>query len=526
MMCTLLVVLSGTSTAPPRPNIVMILADDLGFYDTQIYNPKSPTPTLANLTARGLRLDYHYTFRYCSPTRRSFLSGRMPNRITTVQPEVCSDFLPLNFTILSEKLASVGYENHFVGKAHLGFETIDHLPIHRGFRSHVGYLNGSEDYYDGKSNDGGHDMWENDAPAFDVVLSMLDGYQYSANFYTSRAVEIIQEAAASQRSGSSPDPLFMYFAIQNVHAPYELPLAWETQSFPDMWDHTYANMISMLDSAVANLTKALEDNGLWDNTLIVFSADNGGIGLGNNYPLRGHKHDPWEGGIRSAAFVSGGFLPEQLRGTTTGPKLVHISDWYTTFCNLAGVDASDGVVIDGVVHDIDGVDVWPMLTGENITQPRPITPVTESSIIDASSRANWWKLVTLAGQSNYYYKNQTQIPGTSPCLAGAQEDPPQPGRTDGLVNGGCPVCNSTYPCLYDLLHDPYETTNVAAKYKDLVRRLTLSLNESLGAYVTGHMDPTFKKNHYSKIDKRKWKDFAGPCYERSNKTSPKLTVPS
>jgi arylsulfatase A-like enzyme len=98
----------GAPPASPRPHIVFLLADDLGFYDTALYNPASPTPTLRALAQQGILLDRHYVYRYCSPTRRSFLSGRLPNRITTVQPDncplqqggtssenICSDFLPL-----------------------------------------------------------------------------------------------------------------------------------------------------------------------------------------------------------------------------------------------------------------------------------------------------------------------------------------------------------------------------------------------------------------------------------------------
>jgi len=93
------------------PHLVTVLADDLGWYDTTIHNPKAPTPAISALVADGLRLDRHYVYRYCSPTRRSMLSGRLPNHITTVQPDganLCSDFLPLAATLLSEKLTGGG----------------------------------------------------------------------------------------------------------------------------------------------------------------------------------------------------------------------------------------------------------------------------------------------------------------------------------------------------------------------------------------------------------------------------------
>ena len=187
--------------------------------------------------------------------------------------------------------------------------------------------------------------------------------KYATNYYTNRAVNLIEGHGEEKRlyeeekrrlrrlapdttpssppsppsPSSSPSPLsppspfMMYFAIQNVHSPYTLPPAWEVKEFPQMWDKTYANMLALLDSATANLTLALHRSGLWDDTLILWTSDNGGIGRGNNHGLRGHKHDPWEGGTRATAFLSGGFLPPAVRGQSTGPKLVHISDWYPTF---------------------------------------------------------------------------------------------------------------------------------------------------------------------------------------------------
>jgi len=89
-----------------------------------------------------------------------------------------------------------------------------------------------------------------------------------------------------------------------------------------------------------------------------------------------------EGGTRSTAFLTGGFLPVHLRGTHTGKKFIHISDWYPTFCKLAGIDFHDIAIFNNMKYDIDGVDVWPLLMGTNLTQPRPITPISEVSIID------------------------------------------------------------------------------------------------------------------------------------------------
>eukprot|EP00936_MAST-01D_sp_MAST-1D-sp1_P000982 g982.t1 len=269
---------------------------DLGWYDTAVYNPASPTPRIAELCAGGLRLDHHHVFRYCSPTRRSLLSGRFPNHISTAQPDgtnLCSDFLPLNVTTLAEKLKrGANYTNHFVGKGHLGYETMDHLPINRGFDDHVGFLGGSEGYAHGSGDanptKGKHDMWHDFGPGIDVVPEMY----YSANYYAERAISFVEAAGKRRRARlargepeSAREPFFMYYAIQNVHSPYTLPPAWETKDFQNMcnkstpsmadcmWDKTYANMLAMLDGAVANVTDAVKEQGLWNETLILFTAE-------------------------------------------------------------------------------------------------------------------------------------------------------------------------------------------------------------------------------------------------------------
>eukprot|EP01062_Namystynia_karyoxenos_P043778 TRINITY_DN3205_c0_g1_i1.p1 TRINITY_DN3205_c0_g1~~TRINITY_DN3205_c0_g1_i1.p1 ORF type:complete len:545 (+),score=180.56 TRINITY_DN3205_c0_g1_i1:90-1637(+) len=514
MLLSLLAAAAAAAAGAPRPHIVMILADDLGWYDTALHNPKSPTPRLKELAAEGMLLDRHYVFRYCSPTRRALLSGRFPNHITSVQPDgsgFCSDFLPLATTTLAQKLSSGGYEAHFIGKGHLGYQTVDHLPINRGFKTHVGYLNGAEKYeWGGGKEDptaGSHDMWHDRKPGSDIVPLLY----YSANVYSDRAVSLISQHNLSV-------PLYLHLMYQNVHSPYEMPPAWECGDFPDMWDATYANMLHTLDVGIGNVTGALRARpGTWEHTLLVFSADNGGIGdYGNNHPLRGHKHDPWEGGTRAAAFISGGFVPAPLRGTTSGNKLVHVTDWYPTFCRLAGVDPADDVVLGGKVRPIDGVDVWPLLTGSNLTQPRPATPTTEVSIIDASAaQGPWWKLVTLAGDSVYYTPDAKQLKPNTTCLAGRQPDPPMPGRTDALVSG-CPVCNATAPCLFDVLADPSEQANVAAQHPDVVARLTAALAGYNHIYASKSLPDDVLAANYSKLSdpRSHWGGYLGPCYLR------------
>lgn len=199
--------------------------------------------------------------------------------------------------------------------------------------------------------------------------------------------------------------------------------------------------------------------------------------------------------------------------------MVHIADWYPTILNLAGLGdiAADNASFSGIYHDIDGVNVWPLLTGSNTTVPRNLTPTSEVGILDSSDEGHLWKLVTLAGQSNYYFKNQTNyVPANASlrCLDGRQDDPSEPGRTDPIVNGACPVCNATMPCLFDLLADPNEEQNLANKHPDIVARLSASVKQFQDYYPgIGRLSES-EIARYEKIDdpNKHWGGFDGPCY--------------
>jgi arylsulfatase A-like enzyme len=204
-------VCSVATAAAAKPNLILLLADDLGWADTAVYNENSPTPNILNVSKQGIRLDRHYVFRYCSPTRRSALTGRFPNHLTTVQPDgnnLCSDFMPLAFSLLSEKMTGAGYSSHFVGKGHLGYQTMDHLPINRGFASHVGFLAGSEKYAHGggseNASSGSHDLWHTGNPAPRPLTVHLVCTTSSGVAFPSCSLTIAAAAAAG--GPQSPPP--------------------------------------------------------------------------------------------------------------------------------------------------------------------------------------------------------------------------------------------------------------------------------------------------------------------------------
>jgi len=431
-----------------------------------VNNPLSPTPNLESLASEGVKLNRHYVFKYCSPTRRSFLSGRYPIHINEGQADICTDHLPLNFTILSQKLKQANFACHFVGKGHLGYETTDHLPVNRGFDSHVGYLHGAETYAYGNHTQEyfTKDFWHDFLPGSDVVEEIY----YSTNWYTERAIDIVQKHNKNK-------PLWLHLPYQAVHAPISDTPAWEhmpkTTTF---WNQHYGDMLYVVDKGIGNLTAAIKRRGMWNDTLMIFSSDNGGINnQGNNYPFRGEKMTPWEGGTRVMAFLTGGFLPSELRGTTND-HFLHVADWYPTLCRLVGVDPTDNAIQNGKTYPIDGVDVWPLIVGEgNVTNSREFLPVTSVSLIWKGQ----YKLITKAGNTSWYAPNNERFPDNRtdwPCRNNATDQP------------RCLVCFEKSPCLFDILADPQERKDLSKVHPDIVNKLQIQL-ATYTRYVTGKM---------------------------------------
>ena len=268
------------------------MSDDLGFADASIradvqsfsHCPGAGcvTPHLQSLRKEGILLDRHHTYLWCSPTRRAFLTGRFPVHVTGTQAPTCSNLTPLQFTILSEKLAAVDYEAHFIGKGtlalvfsagdhhepapsvsgHLGYQTVDNLPINRGFAGHLGFLGGGESYTHGeltRCGDGGKaDMWKDHEPAVDLVA----GDYYNTNFFSQGSVDAVARRNVSK-------PFWLHLMHQAVHTgANRSPPSWE--QWPGQPD--YMSALSVLDKGIGNLTAALRSHGMWDNLIFVLSA--------------------------------------------------------------------------------------------------------------------------------------------------------------------------------------------------------------------------------------------------------------
>lgn len=254
---------------------------------------------------------------------------------------------------------------------------------------------------------------------------------------------------------------------------------------------TVNGMSAFLDDCMYNLTSALRAKGMWQHTLLVFSGDNGGY-LGNggdDTPLRGGKFSDFEGGVRTPSFVAGGLLPAHRRGQVlTGSRsYIHIADWSTTFLTLAGVadPAYDARAHAAGLPPMDGLDVWPLVSGANLTSPRDVVPLSVlPSTLSAASGEGYW-----AADVGYYVGGEGLISGRYKLLRGFQHrgcfsktsnvscTAMVPPTTDGWTAGdeGVQCTCGVSGCLFDIEADPTEQTDVAAAHPHVVSKLHAQL---------------------------------------------------
>ena len=457
-----------------KPHLVLILADDLGWNMTGYSgNPHIVTPAMDQLVQdEGLILDRHYAHSSCGPSRASLLTGRVWMR-AGIAGWACPDSIygpALPMTLLPAKLRAAGYATHQQGKWDAGMASVSLLPFSRGFDTSYGFLWAKEDHWQQTLKENvcaiecdmppaTIDVWEDDRPRIGVA-----GTAYGDLLWTERAVEIIDRHDAASR------PLFLYLCLQAPHDPYQAPaeLVSAVKAAGYKGGTNPLNQLAMslvVDEAVANVTAALKRREMWQQTLLVVASDNGGYNGGYkliNYPLRGFKGTSYEGGIRVAAFVSGGLLPQQMRGRRT-TSLMHLTDWYATFCGLAGVDAGDDVVVvdgDGVsssMPSIDSIDQWPVLSG-----------ATSGAV-----RTELWAET-----------------GVLLRLFDVGSDGGGDGDDDGrlLFKLNLDHEDTLGTMLHDLTSDPSETTNLASDWPDTAAAMAAQLTELQATAFAGTYD--------------------------------------
>lgn len=369
----------AAADAPPRPHIVYILADDLGWGDVGWHGGEIKTPNLDRLAAAGARLEQFYVQPVCSPTRAALLTGRYPMRhglqVGVVRPWAQYG-LPLEERTLPQALKEAGYESAIVGKWHLGHVRPEYLPTRRGFDHQYGHYNGALDYFTHVRDDG-FDWHRDDRECRD------EGY--STHLLGREAVRLVE---AHDRSR----PLFLYVAFNAVHAPHQVPERYKAPyAHLEEPRRTYAGMLAALDEAVGQIVAAVDRKGIRKETLFLFSSDNGGPSPGrvtSNGPLRGAKATLYEGGVRVPAFAAweGHIKP----GSVVNAPL-HVVDWYPTLLTLAGVSLDQSL-------PLDGRDAWTAIARG---APSPHEEILLNTTPRAGAiRVGDWKLIVRAPGSD------------------------------------------------------------------------------------------------------------------------------
>ncbi len=422
------------TSAAKQPDIVFLLIDDLGYADCGFNGGKQiKTPNIDRLAKSGAIIENHYVQPVCSPTRSTLLTGRYPTHtgVYTIVSPGAPWGLPLAERTLADALRSAGYRTALTGKWHLGEFEKAYQPNARGFDHQYGHFFGMLDYFT-------HER-----------MNKLDWYRqgeplkeegYTTHLITAEACKVIATTDAAK-------PLFLYVPFNGVHSPFQVPEEY-LKPYGDLKGNRQklAGMLAAVDEAVGKIEDALRKAGRLENTLIVFSSDNGGPPPGDNTPLRDFKGSIYEGGTRAAAFAT---WPGRIPAEQRLRQPMHMVDWYPTLIRLAGGSLEQKL-------PIDGLDVWPMLTKGAPSPHDAILSVSTQGPTRAAVRMGDWKLI-VSGDADG---------GDDGASKAKKKGKAAAGKYDSVA-------------LYDLSADPSESKNLAAAQPERVRAMRARLAELL-----------------------------------------------
>ncbi len=360
-----------------QPNILVLLADDLGWEDVGYHNEEVTTPNINAIAQNGVELDRFYVNPSCSPTRASLLTGYfstthgITNPIQWQSPEG----LPIHWQTMPQYLKLAGYQTHLVGKWHLGSADVSYWPQNRGFDSFYGNLNGGVGYFDHIFS-GGLDWQKNNKTLRE------DGY--TTDLIATAATEII-----SNHPGEAI-PLFLMVSFNAIHLPIQEPT---NENASNQGRETLLRMISALDQAVGQIIETTLDQEWGNNTLVFFASDNGGSspkpwliellippmrdGFSNNGSLKQGKGSVYEGGIRVPAAI---WWPGKIESERPFLSPIHIADILPTFVDIAGLN----------VPNVDGLSLKNAFLKNRPLDARPLVV----SNFGSEAMIEWpWKII-------------------------------------------------------------------------------------------------------------------------------------
>lgn len=532
---------------PKRPNILFVLVDDLGFGNvdftsdlfsqaqtSRVFKPSlelewrkvlkkrevlKSSSFISSLAKQGRVLTRHYVHCTCSPSRASLQTGRLPVHVqmTLLGPCQVNSGVPVNMTCVAERMTLQGYSSHFVGKWDAGMAYTSQLPVNRGFQTSLNYFSHgnwmwSEDAWVGSlvnasappicklSKGCAKDLWDTHGPAVNLVNT-----EYEEALFRNRLVDIIHQSART------PDtPLFLMYCPRVAHYPLQAPREYQDRFgfIPHRHRKVYTAMIAYLDDALRTIVRALQRVDRWENTLLVFTTDNGGVvktpercvldpGSGsvcfngeagaNNFPLRGGKYTMWEGGIRAATFVSGGVIPKSVRGRPV-EEMMHIADWFATLQAFAGLPEGfvDPKAKQAGMPPIDSINFRDAILGSVRSPPRRTILLNSKALI----KDQYKLLLGLQFGANWpgpLYPNLTTL--------------------DRPVYDSVKICKPA--CLFDVVQDPLESVDLARELPEVVLELQQELDRQVKTIWNRNTNPVLDPQCYL-ASREKWHGFWGP----------------
>ena len=373
-------------STPDRPNIVFILADDLGYADVGCYGrPDIATPNIDRIAADGVRfLQAYANSAVCSATRTALITGRYQYRLRVGLEEPISGSsqnvgLPPGQPTLPSLLKAAGYGTTLLGKWHLG-NLPDYSPLKSGYDHYFGFHGGTLDYYTHTGRTHKDDLWDGD--------TRIQETGYLTDLIGDRAVDAINSYAKAKQ------PFFLDIHFNAPHWPWEAPgdeaeaqrlLHAPLIDFDGGTQQTYIRMIQRMDLQIGRVLQALESNGLTQNSIVIFTSDNGGERFADTWPFTGRKTELLEGGLRIPAIIS---WPARLpRGTVTSQVGISM-DWLPTLLAAAGTQPAPD-------SPPDGINLLPKLTSTATPTPRKLFWRYKANA-QRAARDGDWKILKIA----------------------------------------------------------------------------------------------------------------------------------
>jgi len=494
-------------TGSTAPNMLFLLADDMGWSDISANGGQFDTPNIDELVTGGVELTNFHTHDLCTPTRVAFLTGRFAWKAglqyASVIHGMYTGHIPAEDKTFAEITREMGYDNYYVGRWGVGYASWEYTPLGRGWDKFLGYFGPEQGYYYHNSNQGDwegvYDFWDMTEPGLNANKS------YSEDIFLDRTLHHLEEA---RKKGK---PFTLTYGSQTPHDPIESdkpslypPIVWtecEQEDSEYMGREYYCNKVKYLDHVWGIIIDYLKETGMWDNMIIFTTSDNGATpytgtdwsGWGCNWPYRGGKNTFFEGGIKNWAGMTGGLVPSEYQGTTFD-SLTHITDIAATAMRLS-MRQSEFLAresLTGTSKGVDGKNLFVFEHHEFIVHnvlPQFIPTGQDRGEFDYGATDGEWKFLVGPWDTVGLGKGWYNFPGY-----GVFDKVHAPNLyTDA---GG----NCSHGCLFHIETDPYEYKDLSSEYSEIAKYFS----NLMDALYLGGFDDSYHSGQPFETDYRGW----------------------